>query len=133
MANFLSQLQRYDGPEMETIILDMQDELQDEIECRHTLDSETPQRILEAKEFLDKGSKHVDSQLQRLTEIDKQLRELVAENEQLQSADAEYTALITSEPYVNLADKIASLYAISAELTSFLVQKGRRGRPPINY
>lgn len=132
MANFLSQAQRYDGPEMETIILDMQDELQDEIECRETLDAETPQKIADAKEFLENSSGHVDSQLQRLTNIDRQVRELVAENEQLQSADAEYTALITSEPYVNLADKIATLYAISAELTNFLVQKGRRGRPPLN-
>jgi hypothetical protein len=132
MANFLSQAQRYDGQELEAVILDMQDELQDEVETRATLDSDSQKKIDEAKDFLTSNFARVDAQLERLTDLDAKIRKSVAENEQLQSADAEYTALITSEPYVSLADKIGSLYAISSELSNFLVQKGRRGRLPLN-
>jgi hypothetical protein len=132
MTNFLSQAQRYDGQELEAVISDMQDELQDEVETRATLDSDSQKKIDEAKDFLTSNFARVDAQLERLTDLDAKIRKSVAENEQLQSADAEYTALITSEPYVSLADKIGSLYAISSELANFLVQKGRRGRLPLN-
>ena len=132
MANFLSQAQRYDGQELEAVIVDMEEELQDEVDTRATLDSDSQKKIDEAKDFLTSNFARVDAQLERLTDLDAKIRKSVAENEQLQSADAEYTALITSEPYVSLADKIGSLYAISSELANFLVQKGRRGRLPLN-
>lgn len=132
MADFLSQSQRYDGPEVESIILDLEDELLDELDVRSTLDSETPQKIAEAQAFLAASSTRVDTQLASMVDLNQKIRNLVAENEQLQLADAEYTALVTSEPYVNVAQKISDLYAISAELVNFLVQKGRRGRPPLN-
>lgn len=132
MANFLSQAQRYDGQELEAVIVDLEEELQDEVDTRATLDSDSQKKIDEAKDFLTSNFARVDAQLERLTDLDAKIRKSVAENEQLQSADAEYTALITSEPYVSLADKIGSLYAISSELANFLVQKGRRGRLPLN-
>ena len=132
MANFLSQSQRYDGPAVESNILDLQEELEDEIAARATLDTTSADKIAAAEEFLSVNSSHVESQLTRLTAVDTQIRDLVAENTALEASDAEYAALIASAPYVKIADDIASLYAISENLDNFLVQKGRKGRPPMN-
>lgn len=132
MANFLSQSQRYDGPAVESIINDMEEELQDEIDCRETLDSSSADKLADAEEFLNVNSGHIASQLSRLTTIDKQIREKVAENEALQATDDQYTALIASAPFIKIAEDIAALYAIADNLERFLVQKGRKGRPPMN-
>ena len=132
MADFPSQRQRYDGPLTEYVIQDMQEELNDEIECKSTLEGQdTAQKIADAQDFVLYNASRINTQLTTLTDIDKKIRDLVAENEQLQAADAEYTALVTSASYVEIAEKIASLNAIAAALDAFLVQKGRRGRPPL--
>jgi hypothetical protein len=131
MANFVSQSQQYDASEMEAQILDMESELKDEIEIKATLDSHVSEKITNAKEFLSKNTAVLDAQLKRLIVLDGQIREAVAANMELERQDKEFYDLITSEPYVEMAQKIADLYSISSELTSFLVQNGRRGRPPI--
>lgn len=131
MANFVSQSQRYDAAEMEAQIIDMESELKDEIQIKATLDSHVAAKIATAKEFLAKNTAVLDAQLKRLIVLDGQIREAVASNMELEKQDQEYYDLIVSEPYTEMAQKIADLYSISAELTSFLVQNGRRGRPPI--
>lgn len=132
MADFPSQQQRYDGPLTEYVIQDMQEELNDEIECKRQLeDKNTAQKISDAESFVLYNGSRIDTQLATLSDLDKRIRDIVAENEQLQEADAEYTALVTSSQYIEIAEKIASLNAIAAALDAFLVQKGRRGRPPL--
>ena len=131
MANFVSQSQRYDAAEMEAQIIDMESELKDEIQVKATLDNHVAAKIATAKEFLAKNTAVLDAQLKRLIVLDGQIREAVTSNMELEKQDQEYYDLIVSEPYTEMAQKIADLYSISAELTSFLVQNGRRGRPPI--
>lgn len=131
MANFVSQSQQYDAAEMEAQIIDMESELKDEVEIKTTLDSHVSEKIATAKQFLAKNTAVLDAQLKRLIVLDGQIREAVQTNLELEKQDREYYDLITSEPYTEMAQKIADLYSISAELTSFLVQNGRRGRPPI--
>jgi|JI10StandDraft_1071094.scaffolds.fasta_scaffold1087952_2 hypothetical protein len=131
MANFVSQSQRYDAAEMEAQIIDMESELKDEIQIKATLDNHVAAKIATAKEFLAKNTAVLDAQLKRLIVLDGQIREAVVSNMELEKQDQEYYDLIVSEPYTEMAQKIADLYSISAELTSFLVQNGRRGRPPI--
>ena len=131
MANFVSQSQQYDAAEMEAQIIDMETELNDEVEIRATLDSHLTAKIATAKDFLAKNTAVLDAQLERLIVLDGQIREAVVTNMELEKQDKEYYDLITSQPYMDMAQKIADLYSISAELTSFLVQNGRRGRPPI--
>ena len=106
MASFPIQAQQYDGATVEATIADMEQELADETSLRSTLDATTGDKILAAQKF--------------------------REDNELEADDAEYQALITSEPYQKLADDIASLQAISSSLADFLVAKGRRGRPPLN-
>jgi uncharacterized protein (DUF3084 family) len=131
MSSFASQSAQYDAPSVEAVITDMEKELQDEQTLRSGLDATTADKITDAEQFLANNGERVADQLQRLQGLDQQIRSLVAENEQLQADDAEYHALITSDPYVELAGKIASIHAVAASLADFLVAKGRRGRPPM--
>lgn len=130
-ANFVSQSQQYDAPSVEATILDMEEELKDEREIRATLDSHASQKMADAAKFLADNDSIITAQLSRMTALDEQIRKAVAENLELEQQDKEYYALITSAPYMAMAQKIADLYAITAELTSFLVASGRRGRPPL--
>jgi choline kinase len=129
MANFISQQQRYDAGEVEAAINDFKDELQDEVEVRKCLDASTADKIAAAKKFLEDNSARVEDQLERVKELDKNIRALVQENIGLEQLDTEYIEIITSEPYVNIANNIALMNALSAELVNFLVVSGRRGRP----
>ena len=131
-ANFVSQSQQYDASEVEATILDMEAELKDETEIRISLDAHVSQKIGSAVKFLTESSPIVSSQLERMTLLDQKIRQAVTENIELERQDKEYYELITSQPYMDMAQKISDLYAITAELTSFLVSSGRRGRPPMN-
>jgi hypothetical protein len=132
MASFPIQAQQYDGATVEATIADMEQELADETSLRSTLDATTGDKILAAQKFREDNEALIGAQLTRLKDLDTQIRSAVTENEELEADDAEYQALITSEPYQKLADDIASLQAISSSLADFLVAKGRRGRPPLN-
>lgn len=131
MASFPIQAAQYDAPSVEAVITDMNQELQDEQTLRGELDATTADKITAAEQFLADNQALITNQLLRLTDLDQQIRTAVAENEQLEADDVEYHALITSEPYVDLANKIASINAVAAALADFLVAKGRRGRPPL--
>ena len=132
MASFPIQASQYDGASVEAVILDMENELQDEKTLSAGLDASTSDKITTAQQFLEENSVLVTAQLQRLITLDQQIRTAVVENEQLEADDAAYHTLITSEAYVELAQKIASINAVAAALADFLVSKGRRGRPPLN-
>lgn len=131
MANFVSQSQQYDPSEVEATILDMESELKDEVEIKSTLDCHVSEKIASATLFLASNSEVLDAQLQRIRALDTQIRKAVKDNLELEKQDQEYFDLITSQPYTDMAQKIADLYAVTAELTSFLVENGRRGRPPL--
>lgn len=132
MASFPAQQQQYDAPAVEATITDMEQELQDEVQLRSTLDASSADKIVAAQQFLADNEALVGAQLTRLQDLNTQIRSAVAENEQLAADDAAYQTLVTSAPYVNLANKIASINAVAASLADFLVSKGRRGRPPMN-
>lgn len=131
MSSFLIQSMRYDAPEVESVILDMESELQDERDARVALDDTAAEKITAATEFYNANVGVLDAQYNRMVTLNDTIRAAVTENMALEKTDAEYMALIASQPYTDMADKIVSLYALSAELTSFLVQTGRRGRPPM--
>jgi hypothetical protein len=132
MANFHSQSQRYEAAEVESIILDLQEELQDEQECRESHDSSSADKLIAAQEFVAVNAGHISSQLTRLKKLDFDIRGLVTENEALELSDIEYQRAITSPEYTKIAEDIAALFAIADNLDHFLVQKGRKGRPPMN-
>lgn len=132
MASFPIQAEHYDAASVEAVITDMEHELQDEVSLRTTLDASSGDKIVAAQNFLANNGDMITAQLARLSDLDGQIRAAVVENETLEAADAEYQALVTSEPYVDLANKIASINAIASSLADFLVSKGRRGRPPLN-
>jgi glutamine synthetase type III len=132
MADFPSQQQRYDAPLIEYILQDLEGELQDEIECKKSLEQkDTALKISEATEFIEYYADRIDGQLDKMIDIDRKIRDLVVQNETLQTKDVEYTALVTSARYTEIAEKIASLNSIAESLDAFLVQKGRKGRPPL--
>ena len=132
MASFPIQAEQYDAAGVEAVIIDMEHELQDEVSLRSTLDATTGDKIVAAQTFLADNKDLVGAQLVRLHELDGNIRSAVTENEQLEADDAEYAALVTSADYVELATKIASINAIASTLADFLVEKGRRGRAPMN-
>lgn len=132
MASFPIQAEQYDAAAVEAVITDMEQELQDEVSLRATLDATSADKILAAEEFLANNGDMIGAQLTRLQNLDGQIRAAVAENEQLQADDEAYHTLVTSAPYVDLANKIAAINAVAAQLADFLVLKGRRGRPPMN-
>lgn len=132
MASFPIQAQHYDGATVEATILDMEDELNDEQNLRATLDDTTNDKIISAQSFLSENTGLIEAQLARLTDLNVQIRAAVQENESLESDDAAYQSLILSEPFTQLADKLASLQTLTATLADFLVLKGRRGRPHPN-
>jgi hypothetical protein len=132
MANFISQSQQYDAQEIEAKISDLQNELQDEMSVKDHLDLKSSEKIVAAQKFMADHAERIDDQLSRMKDLDLKIREAVLVNEELQEQDDTYSALITSSPYMEIAEKIASLHSISAELVDFLVKRGRRGRLPLN-
>ncbi len=130
--NFTSQSQQYDSAEVQALIKDFEDELDDELKLTNTLDSAAEQKITDATQFLESYSEIIDAQLTRLKILSCQIKDAVAANEDLEKKDQDYTNLIQSQSYIDLSQKIADIYSVSAELVNFLVKKGRRGRPPIN-
>lgn len=130
MSDFTSQVQRYDSATVEKMLSEMQTELDSEtaaLQAHEQLDSD--QKIADAQNFMTSNADTIAAQLQKLTDLDKQIRDLVAKNDQLQAEDEQYTALVASAPYVELAGKISQLNSVSAALNDFLSQKGRRAAP----
>lgn len=126
--SFLSQSEKYDAQAAAEIIVDMQKELDDETSLKDTLDTSVEDKISSAKEFLEENAGLVDAQLEKIKELDKNIREAVVFNMKLQEEDKEYNDLITSDDYLDIANKIAEFNIIATKLADFLVEKGRRGR-----
>jgi hypothetical protein len=126
--SFLSQSEKYDAQQAAEIIVDMQQELDDELALKDTLDADVEQKIADAKEFLQDNAIIVAAQLEKIKELDKSIREAVALNMKLQQEDVEYHELITSDEYLDIADKIAEFNITAPKLSDFLVENGRRGR-----
>ena len=116
---------------MESKILDLEAELDDETALRSTLDGTSSEKIVAAQEFLAANEALITAQHERIATLNTQIREAVVENEELEADDAQYQAIITSAPYTSLATKIAEMNAVTSSLIDFLVSKGRRGRPPV--
>lgn len=129
MSDFVVQMQKYDSQEIEDMILDLEQELQDEVDVKESLDGTTADKIEAAKQFMDENSEKIKEQLVKLQDLDSKIREAIAENQKLEEQDEIYSELVSSEPYTNLADQIKQIKAISASLVDFLLQEGRRGRP----
>ncbi|HMP31029.1 MAG TPA: hypothetical protein PKD85_15585 [Saprospiraceae bacterium] len=129
MSSFVVQSQKYDSQEVESTIEDLQKELQDEIEIAETLDNTTADKIAAAKQFVSDNADKISVQLATLQDLQSKITDAVNKNENLESLDEEYKGLVSSESYVALADQIASIKSISADLINFLVKQGRRGRP----
>jgi len=126
--SFLSQSEKYDPNQAADVIIDMQKELDDELALKDTLDASVEDKIEKAREFLRDNAVLVDSQLEKLKDLDEKIREAVAENVKLQEQDKEYHDLITSDDYLDIANKIAEFNVTATKLSDFLIESGRRGR-----
>jgi hypothetical protein len=126
--SFLSQSEKYDAVGAAETIMDMESELSDELALKDTLDATAEDKIQDAKEFMKQNSELINSQLTKLKDLNKAIREAVVFNEKLQEEDKEYHELITSDDYLDVANKIAEFNITASGLSDFLIEHGRRGR-----
>jgi len=126
--SFLSQSEKYDPQTAAEIINDMQSELDDELALKDTLDLDVEEKMENAKDFLKENAELINTQLEKIKELNKAIREAVAFNRTLQEHDAEYHNLITSDEYLDVANKIAEFNVTASSLSDFLIGSGRRGR-----
>ena len=126
--SFLSQSEKYDAQTAAEIIMDMESELSDELALKDTLDATAEEKIQDAKDFMRDNAELIGSQLDKLKELNKAIRQAVIFNKKLQEEDKEYHDLITSDEYLDVANKIAEFNVTASDLSDFLIEHGRRGK-----
>lgn len=126
--SFIAQSQKYDYKEVDSILEDLEKELQDEVEIRKTLNSESAEKITFVKEFISQYENKISDQFVKIKALDQEIREYVSENENLEKLDKEYNDLVSSDSYLSLAMQMETIQSIASNLNDFLVKKGRRGR-----
>jgi hypothetical protein len=132
MSSFVVQSQKYNSQEVESVIADLEKELQDEIEIAKTLDQTSEDKIASAEQFMSENESKIKGQLVKLQKLESDIIAAVTQNEKSEGFDAEYKELVSSERYIKLAGDIESIKGTSASIISFLEKKGRRGRPVLN-
>lgn len=132
MSSFVVQSQKYNSQDVESVIADLEKELQDEIEIAKTLDQTSEDKIASAKQFMSENESKIKNQLVKLQELESDIIAAVTQNEHSEESNTEYKELISSDRYVKIAQDIESIKGTSASIISFLEKTGRRGRPVLN-
>ena len=130
MASFPHQMQQYDNQAVEDSIADLNAEMADEEQLQSTLGADSAQKLKQAQDFLANHKDTILDQHARLLSLNLGLRAIVKNNKDKQVADAEYNALVNSEEYVKVAQKMSEIKAIINDLRAFLIAEGVRGRSP---
>ena len=131
-ASFPSQMQQYDNQEVEDAITDLDAEMQDEKQLESKLGADSAIKVQQAKDFMNMHKDTILDQHARLLSLNLGLRAIVKNNKDKQSADEEYDALVNSEEYLTIAQKMGEIKAIVNDLRAFLIAEGVRGRPPVS-
>lgn len=118
----------YDPAAVEDQLADLQAELQDEEALAAQLTDVSADNVANAKAFLN-NSDTVNSQYDRLLDLDNKLRQLVASNAEKLALDKAHQDIVNSDEYQNLSKKVGDMRATIRSLIGFLVDSGVRGRP----
>ena len=123
--NILKMMSTYNSTNVESVILTLKKELEQQIKINNTLtDKNFEEKSQEITDFIARNEGQIDDQIGRLSDIVNSLREMVINNNKLEENAELYTETVKSDKAVLVSKKITQLKNLKKEIFLFLENSG---------
>lgn len=131
MSNLTALMERYLPLQTQDDLEQLYAQIANEDNIREKLLQDPIDKTADVLKFIELNRELIAEQHRQMCEGVAELTEKVNENLVLEAADAEYKAAVSSEPAVDVANKLADMNALSTKYRDFLKKNGRMAHAPI--